>query len=188
MEITNIELKQLEILSQLLKERNQIDKKIASLLGRPAEKGHIGEFIAEKVLGIKLNTSGSAPGFDGVFEYGPLVGQKVNIKFLKHDKNIDLNKKHSPDYYLVLVSPQIKGAYGTLLPICIEGIFLFNANELIYELKSRTPTKEIGTATRIPEDLWCKAEIYPNKNNNILKLTDKQRNLLVYFKPAQTIS
>src|SRR5215469_11932264 len=67
-------------LVSLIREKNEVERKIAELIGRPAAPGNIGEFVAAKVFNIKLMSSGSHPGYDGVFERGPLAGKTVNIK------------------------------------------------------------------------------------------------------------
>lgn len=71
----------LERLASLLGQRNAVDADIASVIGRPAVVGHIGEFIAAEVFDIDLERSATRPGYDGVFRSGPLAGATVNIKF-----------------------------------------------------------------------------------------------------------
>jgi len=36
----------LESLSRMIHARNEIDQEICRIIGRPAEKGHVGEYIA----------------------------------------------------------------------------------------------------------------------------------------------
>ena len=47
-------MSQLEQLASLLAKRNAIDKEIAGLISRPALKGHVGEWIAQEIFGVKL--------------------------------------------------------------------------------------------------------------------------------------
>lgn len=47
----------LDTLADLIKEKNEVDAKIASIIGRPAQVGHAGEFIAAALFGIQLHYS-----------------------------------------------------------------------------------------------------------------------------------
>ncbi|MBM3212575.1 hypothetical protein FJZ33_10155 [Candidatus Poribacteria bacterium] len=149
-------------------------------------KGNIGEYIAARILGIELEKSGSNAGFDGKFKHAPLTSQTVNIKYLKDDRNIDLNKKNK-DYYLVMTSPERKLPVSgvTLLPICIKEVFLFKAEELSTALKSENPNKKLGMVTSIPHGLWNKAQLYPIQTCNLLILTNMQREMFALFDPAR---
>jgi len=44
-------------LAQLIQTRNQVAREIASLIGRPAIIGHVGEYIAARVFRIALEES-----------------------------------------------------------------------------------------------------------------------------------
>jgi hypothetical protein len=44
----------LKELANLIEKRNEIDRKIADIIQRPAIPGHIGEFIASRVFDIQL--------------------------------------------------------------------------------------------------------------------------------------
>lgn len=61
----------IEKIAELLKKRNEIDREIAKIICRPSTRGHIGEFIASKIFKIKLESSATTKGFDGVFTEGP---------------------------------------------------------------------------------------------------------------------
>ena len=67
-------------LSELIRERNSIDRKIGTILGRPVHSGHFGEYVAAAIFGIELHPSASYKGSDGYFTQGPLTGKSVNIK------------------------------------------------------------------------------------------------------------
>ena len=41
-------------LASLLESRNDIDEEIAHLIGRPAIRGHVGEWIAQEIFGVRL--------------------------------------------------------------------------------------------------------------------------------------
>jgi len=73
-------MRELHTLAQLLTKRNRLDQAIAAVIGRPAIQGHIGEFIASRVFGIRLMPSASNKAFDGQFVGGPLDGRSVDIK------------------------------------------------------------------------------------------------------------
>ena len=47
-------------LAALLRERNRIERLVAETVGRPGERGHVGEFIASVVFDIELHESASA--------------------------------------------------------------------------------------------------------------------------------
>ena len=54
--------RELEPLAMFIKQRNEIDKDISEIIGRPAERGHIGEFVAAEIFGIELHESASSQG------------------------------------------------------------------------------------------------------------------------------
>src|SRR6266571_6582209 len=97
-------------LASLIKEKNVVDTRIASIIGRPAQVGHAGEYIAATIFGVRLHPSASHRGSDGYFINEPLAGQTVNIKwYLKHENVLDLNPRNPPDYYFVLTGPRAVG-------------------------------------------------------------------------------
>src|SRR4051812_12722331 len=90
----------LEELARLIKARTVIDNQIAALLGRPAERGHTGEYIAAAIFSITLEKSAANKGSDGIFTAGLLAGRSVNIKWYgKHESVLDINPNGWPDYY-----------------------------------------------------------------------------------------
>lgn len=169
-------------LSELIKERNYIDQKISSIINRPAMIGHMGEFIASKIFGIELEKSASNKSIDGKFNEGTLSGCTVNIKwFSKNDGLLNLTRNNPPDYYLVMTGPktQPSSSLGKSAPLCIEYIFLFKSSDLITSLKQSSVKN--GTATRVDNQLWDQAEIYPNQENKLLILGDTQKKLIKLF-------
>jgi hypothetical protein len=83
----------LERLAELIRAKNEADLAIAQLIGRPCERGNIGEFVAAKIFAIQLMPSGSHPGHDGVFQDAPLAGKTVNVKtYSRHESVLDQNK------------------------------------------------------------------------------------------------
>jgi hypothetical protein len=49
----------------LLRDRNTIDAKIATIIGRPMTAGHLGEWIAARIFGMALEPSATATAIDG---------------------------------------------------------------------------------------------------------------------------
>src|SRR3954468_6515480 len=93
-------------LTDLLRERNAVDARIASLIGRPAERGHIGEFLAARLFGIRLADSATNRALDGWFDGGRLDGKSVNVKLYGlHEGLLDVSPPGLVDYYLVLAGP-----------------------------------------------------------------------------------
>ena len=64
-------------LAELIRERNEVAWRITQLIGRPAQIGHIGEWIASRTFDIELEVSAVAKGIDGRFRSGPLQGKSV---------------------------------------------------------------------------------------------------------------
>ena len=58
-------------LATLLAERNLVDGRIAQLIDRPVERGHIGEWIASRIFAIDLHPSAVHAASDGVLRLVP---------------------------------------------------------------------------------------------------------------------
>jgi len=160
-----------------------IDEKISNLISRPAEKGHIGEFIAANIFDIELNASASQKGNDGIFNSGILKGRTVNVKFSsKQNGFVNLQPDHTPDYYLVLIGPKsnTSSSRNRTRPWIITSVFLFDAQKLHNILKSRGV--KIGIASSVHQNLWNEYEIYPTLTNRFVNLTKEQQKLLQLFK------
>jgi len=71
----------LKELARLIHTKNEIDARIAALIGRSALIGHVGEYIAAQVFDIRLEHSASNKALDGFFASGPLAGRSVNVKW-----------------------------------------------------------------------------------------------------------
>src|SRR5436305_1815495 len=98
---------ELKRLSELIQARTQIDKKIATLVGRPAILGHVGEYVAAEIFGIVLEQSAAHKGIDGRFASGPLTGRTVNVKWYSQLEGLlDMNPDSHPDDYLVMTGPK----------------------------------------------------------------------------------
>ena len=170
---------ELELLAALIKQRNAIDKDISDIIGRPAERGHIGEFVAAEIFDIELHESATHKGSDGVFRRGRFACRTVNIKsYGKNDGILDMKREDPPDFYLVLTGPRTGAntSRGTTRPWTISSVFLFNHHELDSKItsKSRRPAG-------VRRYLWDEAEVYPNPNNGTLLLTPEQRSMLEMF-------
>lgn len=167
-------------LAELLRERNAIDARIAALIGRPPEKGHLGEYIAAQIFGIRLEHLANAKGIDGYFTAGVLTGKSVNIKYYgKREGLLAMAAAGSPDYYLVLTGPK-SGALsskGLTRPFVIASVYLF-AHE---ELTAAITAKLDPVATSVRAHLWQAAEVYPEPTNPLLPLSGEQRAMLALF-------
>lgn len=185
----------LTLLIELLRERNALDKRIASLIGRPVTTGHIGEYIAASIFGITLENSASNRGYDGRFSDGPLAGRTVDIKYytkqesiLDLPKDADLRPEVLPDYYLVLTGTKSAAlsSRGTHRPLVVESIFLLEARKLVRELNLRASKlgrkMKFDLATSVPQQFWDEAELYPAQRNHTLVLTTEQKSLLALFR------
>ena len=68
-------------LAELIKARNAVTNVIAAQTERPAQIGHVGEYIASNIFGIALEEAATHKGSDGHFTEDPLAGRTVNIKW-----------------------------------------------------------------------------------------------------------
>ncbi len=171
--------RELELLAALIKQRNAIEEDISEIIGRPAERGHIGEFVAAEIFGIELHESAVHKGSDGVFQRGRLAGRTVNIKsYGKREGILDMKREDPPDFYLVLTGPKTAAmsSRGATRPWVISSVFLFNHHELVSRLSVK-----IGIATSVRRHFWDEAEIYPNPNNGMFDLNLEQRSMLEMF-------
>ena len=171
---------ELKSLANLIKRRNAIDDEIAAIIDRPAERGHIGEFVAAAIFDIELHESATNKGSDGVFRSGPLAGLSMNVKFYgKREGLLDMSPDDPPDFYLVLTGPKATAASskGQTRPLTISSAFLFDHHKLV----SRLRVKKIGTATSVRNHFWDEAEIYPSQNDELLRLTPEQHEMLKMF-------
>lgn len=170
---------QLRAIAMLLRERNAIDAKIASVIGRPMTTGHLGEWIAARIFDIALEESASATAFDGRFNSGVLRGRTVNIKwYLKREGVLDVAQSDALDYYLVMTGPAAPAtrSRGGVRPWCLESVYLFDARRLLDELRDRGI--KIGVATSVRTVQWAAAEIYPQQRNDQLIVQPDQAGLL----------
>jgi hypothetical protein len=167
----------------LLRARNNIDAKLANIIGRPVVSGHLGEWIAARMFDIELEESAARRGIDGHFRSGPLAGRTVNVKwYLKHQGLHDMSK-HPLDYYLVLTGPPAPAASsrGMSWPWCVQSAFLFDAAQLHREQDARGVKR--GAAASVTVKQWNAAEIYPHPRNALLTLGPDQIEMLKLLHP-----
>lgn len=168
-------------LADLINSRNQNGSEITSIIGRPAQLGHIGEYIASKVFDIRLHESAVHKGSDGTFQNGVITGSTVNIKFYGRREGIlDIRRDALPDYFLVFTGPvsSLESSKFHTRPWLITNVYLFNANILITELKDRK--LKIGTATSVAKRFWEAAEVYPDDKVSY-GLSERQQRMLSLF-------
>ena len=174
-------------LANLISKKNILDIEISKIIGRPAEKGHVGEYIASQIFDIELSDSATNKGSDGYFRTGNLSNKQVNVKFYgKREGILDVNTTTSPpEYYLVLTGPSspATSSKGTSRPWIIESVFLFEHEKLIEILHKKGI--QIGVATSVSKDNWERAELYPHNTNNSIILTEEQKVSLSLFNKNQ---
>ena len=173
---------ELEHLAKAISKQNSASARVASIIGRPALRGHIGEFIASRVFNIKLHESASEKGSDGVFLDGVLAGSTVNVKFYgKHESLLDISEDSLPDVFLVLTGTKgsATSSSGQVRPICVEYVFLIPGAEALADAQSRNVS--IGVATSFPNAFWDEREVYPSSRSKELDLTRDQIPLLKLF-------
>lgn len=174
-------MNKLSELAALLKERNEVDNKIAQIINRPALNGYIGEYIAAHIFDIELCESANAKGIDGFFSSGNLAGKSVNVKYYGKEEHIlDLNSSAIPDYYLVLTGEKSKAmsSKGQTRPFVISSVFLFDGEELIKQLEKNNV--KIGVATSVKSYLWEAARIYPVQIESEI-IAENRISLLSFF-------
>lgn len=174
---------ELKTLAHLLSQRNRIDRGIAGVLGRPAERGHIGEFLASRVFDITLESSATTKAFDGWFSSGPLTGRSVNVKLYgQREGLLDLSPDPDVDFYLVMCGPRGAAASsrGATRDLVIESVYLFEAAPLLEQLRYRGV--KIGVATSVANHFWDAAEVFPRSQERRLALSAERRAALEAFR------
>jgi hypothetical protein len=183
-----IKMDELNQLSELIRARNDNARRITELVGRPAQIGHLGEFIASKIFDICLETSAVAKGFDGRFQSGGLTGNSVNVKwYAKRESLLDIREDTVPDFYLVLAGPVARMFHsrGEVRPWQIDSVHLFSASSLVETL--RLTQLKIGIATSIKNALWDEAELFPRQRCTLLQINEQQADLLRLFSSPKSI-
>ena len=169
-------------LAELLHQRNIIERQISEVIQRPATQGHIGEYIASKILGIDLSKTANTNAIDGWFSNDQLSGKSVNIKFYsKQDGLLAIKAELQPDYFLILTGPLSPpgSSKGKTHACVIDHIYLFDGKKLAEALNTRGT--KFSVATSVPKKIWEEAEIYPVQRNMELIVSETQRNILTTF-------
>lgn len=179
-------MEHLDSLAALLRERSAIDRQISLIINRPVHSGHFGEYVASVVLGIELRPAANEQGIDGHFSIGPLAGRTVNVKYRTRHRGL-LNMKPSidpenhPDFYLALAGPTIPmgSTGGTIAPLCINSLYLFESRPLLAELAVRGNRPGVGRS--LPGAWWDAAMLFPFARSHLLRLTPEQQQALSLF-------
>lgn len=172
----------LDKLSELIPEMNSIGENISEITQRPATIGHTGEYIASHVFDIEFEELANAKVIDGRFRSDNKAGKSVNVKwYSKLEYILDINPNALPDFFLVMTGPKASEpiSKGGIRPWLIDYVFLFNAAELMIELKARGV--KIGIATSVRKHEFQAAEIFPDKKNMPYRMTDDQMGKLLEF-------
>jgi len=165
-------------LAEIIRSRNDTERRIAEIIKKRGDKGPVGEYIASRIFGIDLAKSGRQKGYDGIFENEPLTGSSVDVKFYpKQQWSIDINPKAWPDYLLVLAGPEKIDSNAHLW--LIKSVYLFDAKKLKKKLKQRGV--KIGRPTSVAQELWRDAEIYPNAVSRFVTVSKEQRRMISLF-------
>ncbi|GCE29981.1 hypothetical protein KDA_54650 [Dictyobacter alpinus] len=167
-------------LASLLKSRNIIDGKMATLIGRAAQVGNVAEYIAATIFHIELDEAGKRRGYDGRFTTGSLAGQTVDVQWRpRRDGQMNIKVDTLPDYYLVFTGPE-SATSSFSNPWLIDAAFLFHGGELRNALRERGV--QLGSSTSVTGPLWERAEIFPISRNTRLQILEDERQLLLLFR------
>jgi len=172
----------LERLSDLIRQRNENEVEITRIIGRPAQIGHIGEYLAAAIFNIALEDSANTAGFDGRFQECPFAGKTVNVKMYgKRESLLDINPDHVPDFFLVFTGPASVAASSRnqTRPWIVAEVFLFSGPPLVARLRDRGV--KIGIATSVRQADWDAARIYPAHPEAPLSITPDQEQTLGLF-------
>lgn len=176
-------------LADLVRIRNTVKSSVSRIIGRPAETGHLTEYIASQIFDIELHGSAVHKASDGVFRFpSSLAGFSVNVKYRSTSSrrlNIENSSTltHHPHYYLAFRGPNVsKGPTNEkTLPLVIAAVYLFFSAELIPALVADGGAN-VGPSVK--SEYWAQAMLYPEQVNQALILTDAQRAALALFAPA----
>ncbi|WP_051704592.1 hypothetical protein [Glycomyces sp. NRRL B-16210] len=169
-------------IAMLLRQRGEIDDRIAEIIGRPLRSGRLAEWIAAVIFDIELDDAAGAArhsGVDGRFRTGPLAGATVNIEHYPRDQGLlNMTDAEELDYYLVMTGP--RGPAGNAPPWSIDQVYLFDAQALFDTMREHL--RRIGIGTSVRSAYWYAAQIHPLPVNPALVLTADQSAALDVFK------
>ncbi|MEU2664891.1 hypothetical protein [Micromonospora sp. NPDC007220] len=167
-------------LATLLRDRDELDARMAALTRRSARTGDIGEFIAAQVFDITLADTTIQPGYDGTFRTGSLAGRTVNVKtYGDAFTGLDISPHHC-DFYLILSGPARPPAAVRHHRWRISAAYLLDSRRLLETLKARGV--KIGIATSIRRGDLERAQVFPTSGADApIRLTPEQTALLSLF-------
>jgi hypothetical protein len=167
-------------LAGLLRDRDEIEQRIAVITGRSARQGDVGEFIAARVFDIELAPNAAQAGHDGWFRSGHLAGRSVNVKtYGNAAAGIDISS-HDCDYYLVLSGPPKPAGTVQHHRWSIRAVYLFDKQQLLAEFTNRGV--KVGVATSLRAGDLAAAQLYPTQGANaLLDLSAEQQAMLALF-------
>ncbi|MGC4789203.1 DUF6998 domain-containing protein [Micromonospora sp. DT178] len=175
----NLVTETLRQLAALLRDRDELDTRIAALTGRSARPGDIGEFIAAQVFDIELAAAIQA-GYDGTFRSGPLAGRTVNVKaYGDAFAGLDISPHHC-DHYLILSGPAKPPGIVRHHRWRISAAYLLDTRRLLETLTARGV--KVGIATSIRRGDLDAAQVFPTVGAHApIRLTPEQTALLSLF-------
>jgi hypothetical protein len=165
--------------ANLVKSRNTVDSKIATIIGHSTQANNVGDYIASLIFRITREEIGRERGYTGRFTHGPLTGRTVDVQWrLKDDRQLSVRPDFIPDYYLVFTGPASTPTDHSN-PWLIESVFLFEGHSLLNALIERKV--QLGSSASVTGPLWERAEIYPRPTNTHFILGPEERQQLALF-------
>ena len=165
--------------ASLVKSRNTIDSKIATVIGHSTQASNVADYIASIIFRITREEIGRERGYTGRFTHGPLTGHTVDVQWrLKDDRQLSVRPDFIPDYYLVFTGPANQEADHST-PWLITSIYLFDGHSLLNALVERKV--QLGSSASVTGPLWERAEIYPKPSNQLFVLGTEERHQLALF-------
>ena len=94
--------------------------------------GHLGEWIAARILGMALEPSPTATATDGRFTSGVLREWTGSVTWdLEREGRLDVTPSDAVDYYLAITGPTAPAAHlrGGVRPWRLTSVYLFDARQ-----------------------------------------------------------
>jgi hypothetical protein len=175
-------------LAEAIRQRNEVDDRIASIVGRPTSGGALDRFVACRIFQIGLDDPDSdvRPSV-GRFCEGPLTGRSVAIQWTTlTSRTLDITYDSLPDYVLVMAGSGAARATSAAAeaearPWQVERVYLFDVRDLLAGLGGNGA--EFRSTTAIDRRAWQAAEIYPRQRSARYLLSGAQRHALELFGP-----
>jgi len=163
-------------LVNLIRERNEINKKILSNIGLPILIDYIDEYIMSFIFKIHITNSPSKYGLYGYFSedftgnlyqgkdkgkmVGDYKGKTVNLKwYTERPDKIENNPDYLPDFHLAIIGTSSK-CYSMYDEIWyVEEIYLFNMKDV---LKKKNIVENQFNSIDISKEYKKKNQLYPS--------------------------